>query len=46
MDGIYSFLDKNSYYVVFIITLLIWIGIYLYMRSLDKKISRLEKDKS
>lgn len=46
MDGIYNFLDKNSYYVVFIITLLIWIGIFLYMRSLDKKISRLEKGKN
>jgi hypothetical protein len=46
MDGIYNFLDKNSYYVVFIISLLIWLGIYLYMRSLDKKISMLEKDKS
>jgi len=46
MDGIYNFLDKNSYYVVFIITLMIWLGIYLYMRSLDKKISRLEKGKS
>ena len=46
MDGIYNFLDKNSYYVVFIITLMIWLGIYLYMRSLDKKISRLEKGKN
>ena len=46
MDGIYNFLDKNSYYVVFIITLLIWIGIYLYMRTLDKKISKLEKGKN
>lgn len=46
MDGIYNFLDKNSYYVVFIITLIIWLGIYLYMRSLDKKISKLEKSKN
>ena len=46
MDGIYNFLEKNSYYVVLIITLIIWLGIYLYMRSLDKKIGRLEKDKS
>ncbi len=46
MDGIYNFLDKNSYYVVFIITMMIWLGIYLYMRLLDKKISRLEKGKN
>jgi CcmD family protein len=43
MDGIYNFLEKNSYYVVFIITLIIWLGIFLYMRSLDKKVKNLEK---
>jgi len=43
MDGIYSFLEKNSYYVVFIITLLIWLGIFLYMRAIDKKVKNLEK---
>ena len=43
MDGIYSFLEKNSYYVVLIITLLIWLGIFLYLRSVDKKVKKLEK---
>jgi CcmD family protein len=43
MDGIYEFLDRNSYYVVLIITLIIWIGLFLYMRSIDKKVKRFEK---
>ena len=43
MDNIYNFLDRNSYYVVLIITLIIWIGLFLYMRSVNKRINRLEK---
>lgn len=43
MDSIYNFLDKNSYYVVLIISLIIWLGIYLYLKTVDKKITRLEK---
>jgi lipoprotein signal peptidase len=43
MDSIYSFLNDNSYYVVLIITLIIWLGLYLYMRSVSKKIKKLEK---
>jgi CcmD family protein len=42
MSAFYDFLEKNSYYVVLIITLLIWIGIFLYLRKLDKKIKTLE----
>jgi hypothetical protein len=45
MDSIYDFLDKNSYYVVLIISLIIWLGIYLYLRSVDGKIRKLEKGK-
>jgi hypothetical protein len=43
MDSVYSFLDKNSYYVVLIISLIIWLGLYLYMHSVSKKIKKLEK---
>ncbi|MGA2667544.1 MAG: CcmD family protein [Ignavibacteria bacterium] len=43
MDNFYNFLNKNSYYVVLIIILLIWIGIYLYLRSMSRKVSKLEK---
>jgi CcmD family protein len=45
MDSFYNFLDKNSYYVVLIISLIIWLGIYLYIRSVDRKVKKLEKEK-
>jgi CcmD family protein len=45
MDSIYNFLDKNSYYVVLIISLIIWLGIFLYLRSVSGKIKKLEKGK-
>lgn len=43
MDAVYSFLDKNSYYIVLIISLIIWLGLFLYMRSVSKRISKLER---
>jgi CcmD family protein len=45
MDSIMNFLDKNSYYVVLIITIIIWLGLFLYMTSMDKSLKKLEKDK-
>ncbi|MGB2769459.1 MAG: CcmD family protein [Candidatus Zixiibacteriota bacterium] len=33
----------NSNYVVMIVTLVIWIGVFLYLLRLDAKIKRLEK---
>lgn len=43
---LYSFLQKNTFYVVLIITLIIWLGIFLYMFTLNKKVSALEKQNS
>ena len=43
MDAVYSFLDKNSYYIVLIISLIIWLRLFLYMRSVSKRISKLER---
>ncbi len=40
---IYGFLEKNSFYVVLIITLIIWAGILSYIFSLSKKVTQLEK---
>ncbi len=45
MDSIMNFLDKNSYYVVLIIVIIIWLGLFLYMVSMDKSIKKMEKDK-
>lgn len=43
MDGLYNFLEKNSYYVVLVITLIIWIGIFAYLMKMDKRVKKLEK---
>jgi CcmD family protein len=40
---IYTFLEKNSYYVVLIISLIVWLGIFLYMMNVSRKVSELEK---
>lgn len=45
MDGLYSFFERNSYYVVLIITLIIWLGLFLYMMSVDKKLKKIEKER-
>ncbi len=39
-----EFLIKHSIYIVLIIVLIIWAGISFYLFSLDKKISKLEKN--
>ena len=39
----YNFLSQNSLYLVLIIALICWLGIYGYLIRLDKKISILEQ---
>jgi CcmD family protein len=41
MDSLYSFLDAHSLYVVLIIVLVIWLGIFIYLLRLDKRVNRL-----
>lgn len=38
-----NFLEQNTLYIVLIISLMIWLGIFLYMLFVDKKITKLEK---
>lgn len=38
-----NFLEQNTLYIVLIISLMIWLGIFFYLMFVDKKISRLEK---
>ncbi len=45
MTSFYDFLETNSMYIVMLIVLIIWIGIFGYMWSLDKKVKNLEKEK-
>lgn len=44
MDGLYNFLQTNAIYIVMIIVLIVWIGIFFYMVSLDKRIKNVEKE--
>ncbi len=38
-----NFLEQNTLYIVLIISLMIWLGIFFYLIFVDKKITRLEK---
>ena len=39
-----QFLSQNAIYIVMIIVLIVWAGIFSYMLSLDKKIKKIEKE--
>lgn len=43
METIFDFLEKNSLYIVMIIVLLVWIGIFSFAYKLDKKVKKLEE---
>lgn len=45
MNSLYDFLETNSMYVVLLIVLIIWIGIFAYLWGLDKKVKKMEKEK-
>lgn len=42
----YEFLTRNSLYIVLIIVLMCWSGIFLYLLRLDRKLSALERQKN
>ncbi len=39
-----EFLTNNSIYLVFFITLIIWLGISYFLIRIDMKLTKLEKD--
>lgn len=39
-----SFIEQNSYYIVLGVTLIIWLGLFLYMLSVEKRIKKIEKE--
>lgn len=43
MEGLYNFLNQNSLYIVMLIVLLVWIGIFLFVYKLDKKVKKIEE---
>lgn len=44
MNGLYDFLQHNAIYIVMIIVLLVWAGIFFYLNNIDKRIKSVEKD--
>jgi len=44
LDGLYNFLQSNAIYIVMIIVLIVWVGIFLYMFALDKRLKSIEKE--
>ncbi len=44
MQGLYEFLNKNAIFIVMIIVLIVWTGIFLYLYNLDKRIKSVEKE--
>jgi len=39
-----QFLSHNAIYIVMIIVLIVWSGIFSYLFSLDKRIKKIEKE--
>ncbi|MDO8549553.1 MAG: CcmD family protein [Ignavibacteria bacterium] len=39
-----EFLEKNAIYIVMIIVLIVWVGVFLYLWNLDKRIKNIEKE--
>lgn len=43
MNTLKDFLEYNSLYIVLIIAVIIWIGIFFYIFRLDKRVKNLER---
>ena len=41
MSSLYGFLAEHALYVVLLIVLVIWLGIFIYLIRLDKKVNEL-----
>ena len=41
--SLYEFLDKHSIYIVLIIALIIWFGVFGYLLKLNSKLKKIEK---
>ena len=39
-----EFLQENAIYIVMIIVLIVWTGVFLYLWNLDKRLKNIEKE--
>ncbi len=44
LQSLYEFLDKQALFIVLLVVLAIWIGIFLYLFRLDRRIRKLEEN--
>jgi CcmD family protein len=44
LSGLYDFLQNNAIYIVMIIVLIVWAGIFFFLNNLDKRIKIVEKE--
>jgi CcmD family protein len=44
LGSFFSFLENNSIFIVLIIVLIVWIGIFSFLLNLDKRIKNVEKE--
>jgi len=44
VESLYQFLQNNAIYIVMIIVLIVWTGIFLYLYNLDKRIKNIENE--
>jgi CcmD family protein len=44
LSGLYSFLQHNAIYIVLVIVLIVWAGVFLYLLNLDKRLKNMEKE--
>jgi CcmD family protein len=42
---VFEFLSQQPLYVVLLVVLIVWLGIYLYLLRLDKRLKKLEDRK-
>ena len=42
--GLLGFLENNAIYIVMIILLVVWLGIFLFMVNTDKRLKAVEKE--
>ena len=44
MEGFYKFLGNNAIFIVMIIVLIVWIGVFAFLTNLDKRLKGIEKE--
>jgi len=44
LEGFYKFLENNSIFIVMVIVLVVWTGIFAYLFNLDKRLKGIEKE--